>query len=184
MVETIMDESSAEKVEFAKHIYSVNQEILQMADTKSSIILGISGIIISIIIATDLGTVTTEKHYYLVGAIAFSLLTSLSQFYAIFPRLSKNSNRRNILFYKGILQFNRNEYEEELKKLDSSALLNDYINNIYNLALIQEKKYFWLKIGFVFLILSIVFISISFFADTGATDIMINSKMNESLSQG
>jgi len=168
-----MDESNAEQIELVKHIYSMNQEILQMADTKSSIILGISGIIISIIIATDVETVTS--------AIVFSLLTSLSQFYAIFPRLSKNSNRRNILFYKGILQFNRNEYEEELKKLDSSALLNDYINNIYTLALIQKKKYFWLKIGFVFLILSIIFISISFFADTGATGNMITSKMNESL---
>ncbi|MCZ7382553.1 MAG: DUF5706 domain-containing protein [Candidatus Methanoperedens sp.] len=136
-----------------------------MADTKSSIILGISGIIISIIIATDTKTVSLDKKYFLAGAVIFSLLTSVSQFFAIFPRITKNNNTKNLLFYKGILQFSRNEYSEELKKIDSGEILTDYVNNIYNLALIQEKKYFWLKIGFVFLNLSIILISIAFFMD-------------------
>lgn len=161
----MMDESYTEKIEHAKHIYSLNQEILQMADTKSSIILGISGIIISIIIATDTKTVSLDKKYFLAGAVIFSLLTSVSQFFAIFPRITKNNNTKNLLFYKGILQFSRNEYSEELKKIDSGEILTDYVNNIYNLALIQEKKYFWLKIGFVFLNLSIILISIAFFMD-------------------
>ena len=171
MVGRIMDKSNAEKIEFVKHIYSLNQEILQMADTKSSIILGISGVIISIIVATDIKTVSVENQYYLGGAVIFSLLTSLSQFFAIFPRITKNNNITNFLFYKSILQFNRHEYSEQLNKIDSNEILNDYINNIYNLALIQDKKYFWLKIGFVFLNISIILISISFFVDTGITGI-------------
>ena len=157
-----MTNSNEEKMELVKHIYKLNQDVLQMADTKSSIILGISGIIISILIATEMGDFTSYKQYCLGGAVVFSLLTSLSQLCTIFPRITKR-DIKTILFYKGILKYNRKEFAEEIRNTKSNELLNDYIDNIYNLALIQEKKYLWLKIGFFFLILSILLISISFF---------------------
>ena len=159
---TIMTDANREKIELVRHIYALNQEILQMADTKSSIVLGLSGIVVSLIIGMNIDDFSFNKQLSLGIAIIFSSLTSVTQFCTIFPRLAVR-DKKGILFYRDILKWDRDGYTNEIININSTKILNDYADSVYSLAKIQEKKYFWLKIGFIFLIISITLISISFY---------------------
>ena len=159
---TFVEKLDEEKIGLLTDIFSSNQETLKMADTKSSFILGISGVMLSFIVPINKTGFSSYKLYCLDFAVLCLFAATISQLLTIFPRIN-NSNSKNILFYKGILQCELEEYKKNIKKMDSQKVIDDYIASIYNLAIIQKKKFRWLNWGIIFLIVSIIAISLSFF---------------------
>ena len=150
-----------EKFSIVTYILSLNQDIVRMADTKSSFLIGISGVILSVIVTTHKTHFSSEKLYSIYLAVFFLFLSIVSQLFAIYPR--SNVNEDDTLHYKGILKFNRDKYVEFLEEASLEKLMTNYMDSIYNLAIIKNTKYRWIKIGLISLVLAIVFISISIF---------------------
>lgn len=157
-----MDKLDEDKIGLLTDIFSSNQETLQMADTKSSFILGISGVVLSIIVPIDTTSFSTYKLYCLDFSVLCLLFSTISQLITIFPR-TNGSSFKNTVFYKGILQYEREEYAKNIKKIDPQKVINDYIESIYDIAIIQNKKFKWLNYGIISLTISIITISFSFF---------------------
>lgn len=157
-----MDKLDEEKISLLTDIFSSNQETLKMADTKSSFILGVSGVVLSVIVPMDKTSFSTYKLYCLDFAVLCLLFSTISQLVTIFPRIN-GSNAKNTIFYKGILQYERTEYENKVKEIDSKKTIDDYIASIYDIAIIQDKKFKWLNYGIISFTVSIVAISFSFF---------------------
>jgi hypothetical protein len=132
-----------------------------MADTKSSFLIGISGVILSIIVPMKKICFSSGKLYTIYLAVFLLMLSTISQLFVIYPR--NNVNEKNTLHYKGILKFNKDEYLKYLKEASSERIVTNYMQSIYDLAIIQNAKYKWLKFGLITLILAIFFISISIF---------------------
>ncbi len=149
-------------IEHLKNIYETNQSILEMADKKSSVILGISGIIISIILSSNINDIPFPRRTFIGIGVIFALLSSIIQFSVIFPVIS-NCGTDNIIFYNGIIKNSLKEYKQKIIRLTDEYIINQYSENIYNIALIEKRKYFFLKIGFLLLLISILFISVGFF---------------------
>lgn len=150
-----------EKLGIVTSILSLNQDIVRMADTKSSFLIGISGLILSIIVPMNKMCFSSEKLYSIYLAVFLLTFSTISQMLVIYPR--GNINGKNALHYKGILKFNRDKYLEYLREHPSEEILIDYMQSIYDLAIIQDIKYKWLKLGLVSLVLAIFLISVSIF---------------------
>lgn len=149
-----------EKPSTVTYILSSNQEVVKMADTKASFLMGISGVILSILVPMDKTHFSIEKLYSLYLAIFFLTISILLQVLTIYPR--SRVNEKNVLHYKGILEFERDDYLEYMEKMSSERILRAYTQSIYDLAIIQKNKYKWLKFGLISLSLAIFLIAGSF----------------------
>lgn len=152
-----------EKLGIITSILSLNQDIVRMADTKSSFLIGISGLILSLIVQMDKTYFSPLKLYIIYVSIFLLTFSTISQMIVIYPRSNGNVNERNTIYYKGILKFNRDRYLEYIKESSQDRILTDYIHSTYDLAAIQDIKYKWLKIGLISLVLAISLISVSIF---------------------
>jgi hypothetical protein len=151
-----------EGMDLLSDLFSANQETLKMTDIKSSFVLGISGVILSFIVPINKAGFSSFKLYCLDFSVLCLLAVTISQLMTIFPRMDKD-NKKNILHYKGILQYKQKEYMENIKNINHQKVIDEYTACIYILAQIQDKKFKCLNFGIIFLAISIIAISISFF---------------------
>jgi len=160
--------SDGEKIDLLARLFSSNQDTLKMADTKSSFILGISGILLSATIQIMKTNVSSYKIYCLDLAVICLLFAIISQIKTISPRMRENDSK-GILFYKDILKCLPEEYAQNFKEVNYQKIIDDYLACIYELALIQQKKFMWLNRGILFFTISIMAICLSFFIDNLVT---------------
>lgn len=157
-----MVKSDEEKIDLLTNILYSNHEILKMADTKSSFVMGISGIMLYSIVQVNKTGFPSYKIYLYSFAVLCLLISIISQLMTIYPRVGKN-NYKSIFFYSDILKYQRKEYAKSITEIDSQKIIDDYIACIYDLAITQDIKFSWLNSGILFFIISIVAISYSFF---------------------
>lgn len=149
-----------DKTDLVKHIFDCNQNIIQMADTKVGILLATNAIIISLSAARGLRTYSMYSGICMISAIVLSAFSSFMLLLAMFPRVSENRHD-TVIFYKGILKYSQKEYASKMTKIRDDELLKDYSNSIYDLALIQKKKYRYLILGLTSLVFAIILIALS-----------------------
>lgn len=144
-----------------RHIFDWNQNLIQMADTKVSVLLAVNAIIISLSSAWNIDEYGDYSRICVILAIILSVFSSLMLLLTMFPRLPKNV-QNTVIFYKGILDYSQNEYVLKMTKITDEELYKDYSNSIYYLALIQKKKFNHFILGFLLLVLAIFLIALPF----------------------
>ncbi len=147
--------SDQNKINFAKNILDHNSDLISLIDTKAGLVLGSAGIILGLLSFFDRETLGNAiiplfvTMMLLLGTICFS-------FFTIFPRLTKKIKGETAIFYPAIVQFTIEEYKTKLENISPEEILKDYINNIYSLAKVQEKKFNHLRISMGLMIASSV----------------------------
>jgi hypothetical protein len=160
-----------DKGDLVKHIFDLNQGLIQMADTKIGILLAINAIIISFSATLDLNEYNMYPKIIMILAIVSSVLSSFMFFFTLLPRLSEYND--TVIFYKGILKYPQDKFVSRMTVIANDELLEDYLNSIYVLALVQNKKYLYLILGLTFLVISFLLIALSFiFQNTGLLEII------------
>lgn len=149
-----------DKTDLIKHIFDCNQNIIQMADTKVGILLATNAIIISLFATRGLHTYGMYSGICMIFAIMLSAFSSFMLLLAMFPRVSENRHD-TVIFYKGILKYSQKRYVSKMTEIRDDELLKDYSNSIYDLALIQKKKYRYLILGLASLVFAIILIALS-----------------------
>jgi hypothetical protein len=149
-----MQNLNTEKINFIKHIYEWNQQITHVADAKVSALQIINTLIISFSATVSIKDLTPYSKMGIIAAVVSAAFSSLMLLMTILPRLSKGASV-GINFYSGILKYSWEEYCSRMAAISLDELLNDYLNSIYMIALIQEKKYFRLKLGLIFSFIAI-----------------------------
>jgi len=150
-----------DRIKHVKHIFDLNQKLIQMADTKIGILLAINAIIISLSATSFLNEYGMYSKVIMIIAIISSAVSSLMFFLTLFPRLSEYVHG-TVIFYKGILEYPQEKYVSRMKEIANDELLEDYSSTVYRLAQIQKEKYFCLKLGLIFLFLAMLLIALSF----------------------
>ncbi len=150
-----------DKINLIKHIYESNQQITHLADTKVSALQLINTLIISFSATYGLRSFPIESKMVLILAVVLAALSSLTLLVTILPRFSKKPSR-GFVFYQGICAHGKEEYWARMAEVTKEELMKDYVDSIYTLALIQQKKYLRLRVGLIssFLAISLVGLSI------------------------
>lgn len=149
--------SEKEKIEFAKDILAHNFQLINFADTKSGIILGINGIILGLIVGVD-AKILLGLMYSIIPAIIFLGISFIYSVFAILPRLTKINNTR---LYYDVSKKDEQQFISSWESLTNQEILNEYLINIYRLSEIRFKKYRNLVVSIIALVIGLILLSIA-----------------------
>jgi hypothetical protein len=155
--------SDSDKIDFAKFVIDHNTSLINLADTKAGILLGINGIIIALLFAVEkieLAQITISL--FLITGI-FLGASSLFTIFTIVPRLSVEGENSRIYFMK-IKELKKDRFISSWGNISNSEILDDLISNVYNLASIQSKKFKHLQVAVVLNIIGVGLLLASLFA--------------------
>ena len=155
-----INNSTNDKFPFIRHIYEWNQRVTHFADTKVSVLQIINTLIISFSATFSLRDLSTYSKIVIIIAVIFSAFSSLMLLMTILPRSSKNAPS-GINFYGGILKYSRQGYYSKMAEISIDEIIHDYSESLYTLALIQEKKYYRLKVGLLFSFIAITLVGLA-----------------------
>ena len=140
--------------------YRTNMDLSSLADNKANMMIGINGIIISILLASI--SPKMDANPWLLGPTAWLLVCCLvSIVYAVLsalPRVYKQvitledvrTKNKNILFFGNFASMNEDDYIVGMRELlqDVDRLYLNMIRDIYGLGSVLEKKFRLLRISY------------------------------------
>lgn len=155
-------------VETLFRLLSKNQYTLNsMIDTKSNILISINALILSLILGTVMGQLSTDPHLiYPIIMILFTNLTSIT--FAIFatrPELVHgNKESRNLMFYGNFHDMKEDEYVDNLTSLmnEGDELYKTIAKDTYYLGKTIDRKFKLLRKSFNVFLAGIILSVIAF----------------------
>lgn len=152
-----------EKIDFAKSVLEHNLSLINLADAKAGILLGINGVVLALLFGIEKETPTgLSTLFFFLTAILFGV-SSIFAISTLIPRLTGEQNKTKIYFLK-IKESTREEYLQSWNGLTNDEILTDYILNIYNLASLLTEKYRDLRLSIIITMMAFGFlIAILFF---------------------
>lgn len=144
----------AQDIDFAKQILSHNQNLVNFADAKAGVLLAVDGGILVILASSPAAIHPGIEQLFLGAALLLIGISALCGFLTIRPRMFRSDSPTKI-FYRDILAKTREEYKRSFSTTPKE-ILDDYLNNIYTLALIQKKKFFYLEESLYCLLLGLI----------------------------
>jgi hypothetical protein len=144
----------AQDIEFARSILSHNQNLVNFADAKAGVLLAVDGGILVILASSPAAISPGFEQLALGAALLLIGISALFGFLTIRPRMFRTDAPTKI-FFKAILTQTREEYKKSFS-LTQREMLDDYLNNIYTLAVIQKQKFFYLEEALYTLLLGLV----------------------------
>ena len=146
-----------EKIDFAKSVLEHNLSLINLADAKAGILLGINGVVLALLFGMEKGISSVLSIIFLfLTAILFGI-SSIFSIATLIPRLTQEQNKTKIYFLK-IKESKREEFIQSWNTLTSDEILTDYVLNIHNLASLQTKKYRYLRSSVVITMIAIGFL--------------------------
>ena len=146
-----------EKIDFAKSVLEHNLSLINLADAKAGILLGINGVVLALLFGIEKETPTgLSTLFFFLTAILFGV-SSIFAISTLIPRLTREQNKTKIYFLK-IKESTREEYLQSWNGLTNDEILRDYILNIYNLASLQTEKYRDLRLSNIITMMALGFL--------------------------
>ena len=139
--------------------YSNHISLSRLADTKTSMLIGINGGIISVVISLVTRTATVSWHFAPVLALLAGCLVSLGfAVTAVRPRVSRShvavddvrNNTGNLLFFAQFTSMSLQEFQESIHVLrkDPSLLYDHLARQLYHMGESLNRKYRYLQIAY------------------------------------
>ena len=130
-------------IDYAKAILSHNQSLINFLDAKAGVPLAVDGAILAILATSQATLATGFEQLALAAALLLVGISAVFGFLIIRPRIHAVHPNTKI-FYTAIISQSRERYKESFSS-SPQEMLDDYLNNIYSLALIEEKKFIYLQ---------------------------------------
>ena len=130
-----------------------------MADTKASILITISSIVMTIALSRASDPQLRPALLTLAAACLISLLLAIVAVLPTFARSKRQSAERNILFFGHFAQMSDDEYRDEMEHiLSSDALIYETaVRDIHSLGVyLYKKKYRFLRFAYVALLFGFI----------------------------
>lgn len=150
------------KIDFARSILDHNISLINLADTKAGILLGINGVILALLFGVQNEMLTyLDKMVFLAAGTAFGV-SGLFSFLTLIPRLNKDAETSKIYFLK-IKETRADEFIRLWDSLTPNEILKDYLLNIHSIAVLQTKKYNYLQLSTIIIIIGFGFLIVALF---------------------
>jgi Family of unknown function (DUF5706) len=137
-----------------------NSSLINLADTKAGIILGINGIVLALLFSIDQQLLSHITKIYLICTGILLTVSSVFAVLTILPRLT-SENTVTKIYFNYVQKLSRQDYLESWKNVSLNEILEDYLNNIHNLTKLQAKKFGHLSTSVVLIIIGIVMLAVS-----------------------
>lgn len=165
-------EKNTKKFEYIKTSFYHNQGLIELADTKANIILGINTILIPLIFGVTIVNIInlTEKkllaqsyilNTFFVISLPFLFLSFIFSILVIKARLSEEME--NFIFFKNIVKIDFKTYKKKIDSMNDDEIIEDYLKEIYTLAKINDIKYERYQCSLWMLIIGITSLIIGYF---------------------
>ena len=145
-----MPEDQTQKIDYIKSVFAHNQGLIELADTKANIVLGINSILIPLIFGVttvnfiDLLDKNLQIHAILLNTfslIGLVLLVISLVFSILVIKARLSEELENFIFFENILKTEYDDYKNNILNMNEEAILDDYLKEIYTLAGINKIKY-------------------------------------------
>jgi len=145
-----MPEDKTQKINYIKTVFDHNQGLIELADTKANIVLGINSILIPLIFGVttvnfiDLLDKNLQIHAILLNTfslIGLVLLVISLVFSILVIKARLSEELENFIFFENILKTEYDDYKNNILNMNEEAILDDYLKEIYTLAGINKIKY-------------------------------------------
>lgn len=144
--------------DFSERTLSHLNEYIKFADQKASILLSgqltFLGLFANLLIGTWSDSVCAFQVLSTI-TVALSLISAILAALVIYPQTSSSGS--NLFFWENIRHYSEDKYEDKIKSLDEEGVLDQFVEENYELANIASSKYTRLKQALI-----VTFISISF----------------------
>lgn len=155
-------------------IYDTNKDWIKFSDSKAVALLGISGVILSIIFSNINKFLTLIQNYIfgmMIIGICCLIFSIVFAMFCLYPRTSKtDKNKKSVVYYKDIAE-GFNNYDEFFKKckknLNPENMDEILSKQIYEISIVANNKYkrvrtsiFFFGVGTLLLFTSILLIII------------------------
>ena len=160
-----MSDGETQKINYIKTIFDHNQGLIELADIKANIVLGINSILIPLIFGVttanfiDISDKNLQIHAILLNSfsiIGLILLVVSFIFSVLVIKARLSEELENNIFFENILKKKFEKYKKITLEMNEAAILDDYLKEIYTLAGINKIKYGRYKWALNFLILGVV----------------------------
>ena len=133
--------------------YRVNMDLTALADAKANIMISINGLMVSILIASIAPKVDANPwllaptSIFLIGCVislVFAVLSARPRVHTSHVTLDEiRRNKTNILFFGNFASLSEADYQTAMKErmMDSVALYELMISDIYGVGAVLERKY-------------------------------------------
>ena len=148
------DPSVMQDIDYAKVILNHNQNLINVLDAKAGVLLAVDGAVLVILATSPVAIKSGLEQLTLGIALLLIGISAIFGFLIIKPRVYEG-NIGTKIFYSAILSKTKEKYKESFSST-SKEILNDYLDNIYALAMIQKKKFFYLQQCLYFLVAGLV----------------------------
>lgn len=136
--------------------YSQLQNIINSADNKANIVLGLIGIILSLFFNFF---VTRESiiMWQVIVVLALFFISGFFAFLTLYPRTGKKTNNFSLTYYKEAINIDTKKTTALFMKTDvEEKIIEDLVNNIKALSNIIDSKFKKLKFSYIFLAIGIL----------------------------
>lgn len=141
-------DNTKDKIDFAKYILEHSISLINLADTKAGILLGINGIMLALMFGIEKENLAhAVKIFFFLTSVTLGLSSAFAIF-TLIPRFLKNS-KKSIIYFEKIAEDSEEEYIKTWEALPDKQILEDCILNNYKLAKILSKKYYMLRCSIV-----------------------------------
>jgi len=144
----------AQEIDYAKAIFHHNQDLVNFVDAKAGVILAVDGAILAILSGSSAATRGLLEQLLFGAGVLLIGISALLGFLIIKPRLNEHIPTTKI-FFRAIVAKSKQDYKESFPST-TKEILDDYLNNIYALALIQKKKFSYLEVSLYSLLLGLI----------------------------
>ncbi len=146
--------------DFSRFVFSSITDQIRQTDTKAYGILGILGILTSLLfnrvgaMKSSIGSSLTWWIIVAISALLFIFVLS-SVIGVVYPRLSKK-NKDSILYFGNISEHTKNEYLQKTMRYSAEEVIEEAYKQSYSIAIIANKKYIALRLAMINLLITFI----------------------------
>jgi FtsH-binding integral membrane protein len=145
---------------FLRTVQQHHVQLSVMADTKASILITISSIVLTIALSRSNEAHLRPALLTIAATALLSLLLAIIAVLPVFGEPPRRSGRsRNILFFGHFASMTEDEYMDELEKIltDDASLYEAAVRDIHSLGVyLHRKKYRFLRFAYVALLVGFI----------------------------
>jgi len=141
---------------FSKNVNDYYNHYVSVADAKAAAVIAISFLLFDFLIGLEKQSCLQDTLFY-TGSITL-FLSCLFSLIAVFPRIPKE--KKGLIFWENVRNFkNKEEYFEEIEKLDKKDIEKKYASQNFNLSNLLHSKHYYIRLAIISFITALLSIS-------------------------
>lgn len=123
--------------------------MIQLADTKTNVLMAASAILAGLLVGQSVPACNDAARYIVLLAVGLALTSAGAAVLTLLPRV-RSHQHTTLFYYQAALEFAKwDDYYAKVKDVSAADVDRELAAQTWELARILQRKYSWLRWGFV-----------------------------------